>query len=405
VKDILWIAWAHIVTAVRERVTLFWFLVFPAFLLTILALIFGNVGQEGEISFDITFINQEGNAASSMSFAAAIEQAFESLATPQEESAEPLFTLHTPPPGSNLDDYLDAELTQLRRGHRGAVVVIPPGFDDAVASSLMGSPTSSDTASLRIYMSETSVSSEYASQIVQQVLSEIDRRILTQAGRFDPDHAIATQTEWVGGQGNETPYIDFVLPAIIIMGFFVNGLFGVPGTILFSRDRNVLRRYWVTPFSVPRYLAGFGLGHLALCAIQFVLLYALGVYVFGAHVSFASAESALFLVLAAITFMAFGFLIASLAKTANAGMAVANILNMPLMFLSGMFFPTGGLPAFILAIVYVNPVTYLLEGLRRSVGVQSGTLMAPILTVLVPVCWILLSGTVAAWRLRWDVER
>ncbi len=404
-KAVLRIAWSHIVTAVRERVTLFWFLIFPAFLLTVLALIFSNTGQEGEISFNITLINRDSGAAGAASISTMIESAFTALATPQETGAEPLFTLHTPLPGADLDAYLDSELTQLRRGHRGAVMVIPNGFGNAVTASLMGGGEMDTSASLRIYMSETSVSSDYASQIIQQVLTEIDRRVLTQMGRFDPSRAVATQTEWVGGDGAETPYIDFVLPGIIIMGFFVNGLFGVPGALLFSRDRKVLRRYWVTPFTVPRYLAGFGIGHLALCAIQFALLYALGVYGFGASVSFASTGAILFLVLAAVTFMAFGFLIASVAKTANAGMAVANILNMPLMFLSGMFFPTGGLPVFIMAIVYINPVTYLLEGLRRSIGVQSGSLMAPVLTVVVPIAWILVSASVAASRLRWDVDR
>ena len=103
--------------------------------------------------------------------------------------------------------------------------------------------------------------------------------------------------------------------------------------------------------------------------------------------------------------MAFGFLIASLARTANGGMATANILNMPMMFLSGMFFPTGGLPSFIMVIVYANPVSYLLEGLRRSVGVQNSTIMPSIWIVIVPLLWILVSSLVSARKLKWDVER
>jgi len=86
-------------------------------------------------------------------------------------------------------------------------------------------------------------------------------------------------------------------------------------------------------------------------------------------------------------------------------MATANILNMPMMFLSGMFFPTGGLPAVIMAVVYINPVTYLLEGLRRSVGVQNSTIMPPIWIVIVPVTWILVSSLVTIRKLKWDVER
>jgi len=254
-------------------------------------------------------------------------------------------------------------------------------------------------------MSDSNVASEYASQIIQQVLTEIDRRILVESGQFDPSRAIESETHWIGSQDEETPYVDFVLPGIILMGFFVNGLFGVPGTILFNRDRKVLRRYWVTPLSVLRYLAGFGLGHLTLCVVQFVLLYLLGIYVFGATISFASLESIGLLVLAATTFMAFGFLIASVARTANGGMATANILNMPMMFLSGMFFPTSGLPTFILVVVYLNPVTYLLEGLRHSVGVQNSTLMPGIWILIVPLLWILLSSLVTSLRLKWDVER
>jgi len=412
VKDILFIARAHIVTAFRERETLFWFLIFPVLLLTILTLIFGQIGREGEISFDITLLNHDRSTPSENVFSDMIESVFRELSTAQDEETEPLFTLHTPEENADLTIFLESELTELRRGHRAAVLVIPAGFSNTVMESLTADfsevATSSEVGeinSLQIFMSDTSVSSEYATQIIRQVLTEIDLRILIQSGRFDPDRAVISETQWIGRQDAETPYVDFVLPGIILMGFFINGLFGVPGTILFSRDRKVLRRYWVTPLSVMRYLAGFGLGHLTLCGLQFALLYLLGVYAFGATVSFAALDTILLLVLAAVTFMAFGFLIASLAKTANAGMATANILNMPMMFLSGMFFPTGGLPAFIMVIVYANPVSYLLEGLRRSVGVQNSTIMPPIWIVIVPLLWILVSGLVTIRKLKWDVER
>ncbi|MCK5826974.1 ABC transporter permease, partial [Candidatus Bipolaricaulota bacterium] len=363
-KDILLIAKTHISTALRERVTLFWFLIFPVFLLTILTLIFGQIGNEGEISFDVTLINQEGSELAEFAFSDIIMSVFLEMSQSEDDAVEPLFSLYTPQDSDDLGNFLESELTELRRGHRAAVLVIPSGFNELVMARLMqGSSAATKSAGLQLFMSDSNAASEYASQIIQQVLTEIDRRILIETGQFDPNLAIESETHWIGGKGEETPYVNYVLPSIILMGFFVNGLFGVPGTILFNRDRKVLRRYWVTPLSVLRYLAGFGLGHLTLCVVQFVLLYVLGAYVFGATISFASLESIGLLVLAATTFMAFGFLIASLARTANGGMAAANILNMPMMFLSGMFFPTSGLPAFIMALVYLNPVTYLLEGL------------------------------------------
>jgi ABC-2 type transport system permease protein len=188
------------------------------------------------------------------------------------------------------------------------------------------------------------------------------------------------------------------------MGFFVTGLFGVPGSILFARDRKILRRYWVTPLTVLHYLVGFSLGHVALCVIQFFFLYLLGRYALGASLRFDHIGPIMFLLLSSLTFLSIGFLIASVAKTANSGMAIANILNMPMMFLGGLFFPISGLPMVLKAIVFVNPLTYLAEGLRISLGVETGALSTP-LAILVPLAWIAICLLVASRRLRWDVGR
>jgi len=75
-----------------------------------------------------------------------------------------------------------------------------------------------------------------------------------------------------------------------------------------------------------------------------------------------------------------------------------------MMFLSGLFFPITGLPLFLLALVYVNPVSYLIDSLRAGLGV--GTAVMPgLLRLAVPLGWIALSIAVAGMRLRWDVER
>jgi len=401
-NGVLRVAFAHVATAIRARHTLFWFLVFPVFLLVILTLIFANVGQEGEISFEIGLLNRDASGSSSADFAAIIVDTFWALGTPGEGGQEPLFSLHEPGEEDDHDAFLEGELLSLRRGGRAAVIVIPEGFSAAVLGSMLAADAAA--ARLSVYMTESSVASQMAAEIVGQVLAEVDREILLRGGRFEPTDEIDAETRWLGQTGEETPYVDFILPGIILMGFFVNGLFGVPGAILFNRDRKVLRRYWVTPLSVPRFLAGFGLGHLALCALQFVLLFLLGRYAFGADISFASLGASLTLVLGAVTFMAFGFLIASLVKTANAGMATANILNMPMMFLSGMFFPIAGLPLFLRAIVYANPVSYLVSGLRAQLGVETASLPLG-LTIGIPLAWIAVSVLVASRKLKWDVER
>ncbi|MCK4355475.1 ABC transporter permease, partial [Candidatus Bipolaricaulota bacterium] len=361
--------------------------------------------QEGEINFPVTLLNEETSGSGITDFAAIVEGVFESAGEASHEGKEPLFTLTQPSPGKDMETFLAHEKNELRLGRRAAVIVIPRGFNQALLERMMR-PNSPPTAesTITVYTNEGNVASEMATSIIEQIFAGIDREILVQTGRFDADRAVPIETKWVGKDGEEVSYVDFLLPGMILMGFFVTGLFGVPGSILFARDRRILRRYWVTPLTVPRYLAGFSLGHVGLCVIQFVLLYLLGRFAFGASITFTRVSSLFFLILASITFLSFGFFIASIAKTANSGMAIANVLNMPMMFLGGLFFPIGGLPWLLKAIVFVNPLTYLAEGLRTSLGVQGETISSP-LTIVVPLCWIAFCILIASWRLNWDVER
>jgi ABC-2 type transport system permease protein len=402
VTDILLIARNHVVTALRERVTLFWFLIFPVFLLVILSLVFSGMGEEGEISFEISLVNLD--RASPNAFSSMIEGAFDQLARSDEPGHEALFQIRKPAPDGDLQGFIDDETLAVRRGRRAALLVIPEGLGAQIHSELTDPVNAPADTALTIYYSEGNAASDMAVSIIEQVLAGIDRGILVQTGRFDSAAAIPQTTTWIGSEEGQTPYVDFLLPGIVLMGFFMNGLFGIPGAILFSRDQRVLRRYWVTPLSVPRFFAGTSIGHVALSAIQFAILFAVGRYALGATVSFASLSTVLLLLLAIVTFLAFGFLVASISKTGNAGMAIANILNMPMMFLSGLFFPIAGLPAFIRAIVYVNPLSYLADGLRVSTGIDTAAFPA-VLTIAVPLAWIAVSSAVAAWRLRWDVGR
>ncbi len=397
------LARAHVLVALRERVTLFWFLVFPLFLLTLLAMIFGNLGTpQRDLTFTVSVVDMDAAHGGQTDFSALVVHALTALSRPQEGRA-PLFDLIQPPPTHlSLESFLDEELAALRIGHRDAVVEIPEGFDER-ALAAAGSESNS-SASLIVYTSGGRTSSEMALSILQQVTSSLDQQMLTTLGRFDPNASIATDRAFVGSENRTFSYIDFLLPGIVLMGFFTAGLFNVPGTILFGRERKILKTYWVTPLDVPKYLAGFSLGHLVLCILQLALIGLLGRFAFGAEINLLRPLALLYLLLGAATFLSFGFFVAAVARTANAGMAIANILNMPMMFLGGLFFPIGTLPLALRAVMMINPVTYLADGLRSAVGADNPVFpMAA--TLAVPVAWILFCFVIASLRLRWGVER
>lgn len=398
---------AQLIANLREKDSLFWFLAFPIFLLAILTLIFGGIGRPGEINFPITLVNEAHTDADTIGpdFAAMITEIFVDLSTAPEAGKEPLFTLYQPQAGEEPAEFLKLEQAALIYGRRKAIIVIPTGFNAAIMQRIINGEAAPVEQLVRLYYTRGDIGSAMAASIIEEIFTGVDRKILAQANRLDPQAMIPMETVMVGTAA-DTPmrYIDFLLPGVILMGFLSTGLFNVPLVILFSRDMKILRRYWVTPLSTAGYLSGFTLSQFALCAIQFVLLLLVGRFVFGATVDFLRAGSLFFLLLAFITFIAFGFFVAAIAKRPNSGMAIASMLNMPMMFLGGLFFPVADLPLVIRVLVYINPVTYLAAGLRASMGVAP-THFPFYLTILIPVLWIIFSLIWASKRLQWDVGK
>ncbi|MDD5220445.1 MAG: ABC transporter permease, partial [Candidatus Bipolaricaulis sp.] len=81
-----------------------------------------------------------------------------------------------------------------------------------------------------------------------------------------------------------------------------------------------------------------------------------------------------------------------------------NIVNMPMMFLGGLFYPLGQLPPVVRAIMMANPLTYLADALRGVTGTAAPSFPLGV-SLGVPAAWIVVCAAVASWRLTWDVER
>jgi ABC-2 type transport system permease protein len=387
----------------RERETLFWFVLFPVVLFVLLTAIFGSLGQEGTIHFEIGFVDRD-EAAGEGGLGRRIEGILEDLSQPAQEGKEPLLHLHRPAGTEDLAAFQAREEQAVRYGTHALLIVVPEGFSagvqDALSSRIGGGP-----AKVQVFRRAGSSSSGFALSILKQVIAGVDQGVLASAGRFRAEDAVVVDTVFLGSaRGAEVRYVDFLLPGLVLMAFFTAGLFGVPGALLFAREQRILRRYWVTPFSVSQFLAGFSVTHAIVCALQFTLLVVVGRFALGAEVSFASPEAALFLVLSSATFLAFGFFVASLTKTGAAGMALANAINLPMTFLSGLYYQLGTLPGPLRILLSVNPLSYLADGLRRVIGFEGAT--SPLwLCVLVPILWMAFSLFVAGRRLSWDVGR
>jgi ABC-2 type transport system permease protein len=67
------------------------------------------------------------------------------------------------------------------------------------------------------------------------------------------------------------------------------------------------------------------------------------------------------------TLTALGVMAAGRIKSFQGFMALVNMIMMPMLFLSGAMFPLSGLPGWLSALTHINPLTYAVDAVRRTV--------------------------------------
>jgi ABC-2 type transport system permease protein len=110
---------------------------------------------------------------------------------------------------------------------------------------------------------------------------------------------------------------------------------------------------------------------------------------------------AAFCVLGALTFVSLGYLIAALSKTEESVFGITSVLNFPMMFLSGIFFPLEIMPDWIRPVVQAIPLTYLGDALRQTM-VGAPPVHALGLDALVLGIWLAVAAVLSVRLFRWE---
>jgi ABC-2 type transport system permease protein len=105
--------------------------------------------------------------------------------------------------------------------------------------------------------------------------------------------------------------------------------------------------------------------------------------------------------LGSIVFLGFGFAVAGYAKDENQAAPIAQLIQFPMLFLSGIFFTRDAFPAWLKTITDYFPLTYLSDGLRKvaNEGAHIVNLGPEILGLTV---WGIIIFTVAVRVFRWE---
>ncbi len=206
----------------------------------------------------------------------------------------------------------------------------------------------------------------------------------------------------IGGRMSEVdgvPYGAFIVPGLIMLSLFTQSIFNASFGIYFPKFTGTIYELLSAPISPFETVVGY-VGAAATKSIVLGLIILVTAAFFVdlriAHPVWMAA----FLVLTAVSFSLFGFIIGIWADGFEKLQMVPLLIITPLTFLGGAFYSIDMLPPFWRAVSLFNPVVYLVSGFRWSfygvadvsVGLSLAMTLGFLALCLVLVWWIFRTG-------------
>jgi ABC-2 type transport system permease protein len=363
-KALIQLTIANIRSFTRDRAALFWTLAFPL----IFVVLFGSIFSGGQASRTFGWVDLDGTSRS-----AELKSAFAAV------------------PDLKLNDASEADaLDQMRQGKADAVIVVPAGYGSQVdtAAAQPGPP-----AAVTVYTDPSQTQTKGAVyQIVGSILGQVN---LSVSGRGP---AVVPRDENI--QTENLNFISYLVPSILGMAVMQLGIFSaIP--LVADREKLILKRLNATPLRRWQLVGSNVVMRLIVSIVQTVIIIGVGSRLYGVQIAGNPLVIGVLVVLGSLTFIALGYVIASFASTEDAAQGMTCVVQFPLMFLSGTFFPIDSMPDYLKTVARVMPLTYLGDALRQVM--VHGTPFAPLW-----VCIAFLAGFlvvcfgIAARFFRWQ---
>ena len=167
-------------------------------------------------------------------------------------------------------------------------------------------------------------------------------------------------------QGTVSNFVRVGLPVLVALSIAVSAVLSLITIVSIYREGGILKRLRATPLRPHTILTAHVLVKLLLTACTIGLTVLAGRQYFPVSPGTSIAGFALAVLVATLSLLSIGFVIASVIPTARFAQPVGAALFYPLIGLSGLFVAVDRLPPPLRAIARVNPVTYatsLMEGL------------------------------------------
>jgi len=293
-------------------------------------------------------------------------------------------------------------------GQDKAAIVLPPNYDDTQSSTpknvILDIDSSDEIVSSALIPTTQALFSQLSNQIgVQQlqasgltpssvssstinVLSGNQSTILsnptTSGNNFE--NIVNSINFQVNKLYGNISYIDFLVPGVLALVILFSCMFGMGESIAGERERGELARLFMTPTSIATVVGGKILSKLVQETGRAILLIAVAIGLFGIVIAGSMLLTLLLLVLVALCFVGLGMMISARVSTQADYQQIIQPITLPMMFLSGVFFPVETMPWIFQKLAYLIPLTYANDALRAVMlkGAGLGAIWLDIVVLL-----------------------
>ncbi len=162
-------------------------------------------------------------------------------------------------------------------------------------------------------------------------------------------------------------YLEFMAPGVLAQGVLFTAIFyGI--AVIWERDLGIIHKQLASPAPRASLVLGKAIAAGVRAVPQAIIIFVLA-EVLGLRLELGVVPLGIVLalvLLGAATFATFSLIVACIVKTRERFMGIGQLLTMPLFFASNAIYPLELMPAWLRAVAHVNPLTYLVDGLRAE---------------------------------------
>ncbi len=314
--------------------------------------------------------------------------------TKRAESVQSIAVVGSPANHTRLDIFL-GETDKLTSPD---ITVFQKTFDNKLGKMTFRLfPVSADSAVLMLKRGETSlILQEQGDSILyifdpQNAEAKLNYLVLYAAINHDPLIYNTESVKILSQSG--TRYVDFLIPGLLALGIMNGFLWGIGYTLIEIRTKKLLRRMVAAPMKKSLFIFSHFFSRLTLSAFEAVVLFCFAWFYFRTQIQ--GSISALIMVFLAGSFCFAGIaiLMGSRTSSSRVGNSLINLISLPMMILSGIFFSYHNFPEAVIPFIQQLPLTLLTDSLRgimtEGTGIRENLSATVILSGTGALCFFL----------------